>query len=239
MMFGLEYVMAGYFHLAATEPKVTCKVEKAPQFSVVATGMNYVVDHTKSITELTNGSGDAYNPYGAGSTTFTDGLMRGNIDSQVEFKWGVTNYPKIEKSTCLYVEKVIVKIHIDPTVYIAKEYKKDSCIYNAVMGHELKHIYTDRKVVNKYTTIIVRGLGAAFKKMGYAYGPVKDDQRDALAQKVSGMIQTIVQQYGVNMNAERDRLQQQVDTIQEYERVGKMCEQARASGAPSKGGKKN
>jgi hypothetical protein len=225
-MLGVEYMAAGLLTLAAAEgPK--CVAKTAPQFNITATGMEYVVDHTKSIPELTALSRGAYSPYAKGVKTFTEGLMRGRITTGTEFSWGIETYYDQQKSTCLYVEKIDVKIHIDPTVYIAKEYKKGGCMYDAVMEHEMKHIDVDRKIVNKYTYIIIRALDNTFKKVGYAHGPVNGMQRKALEAQIISIVNGVVGQFSNNMNKERDLLQQQVDSLAEYKRVDALCKRRR------------
>lgn len=226
MMLGVEYLALGYLHLAAASapvPMIACIIDETPKIHIAATGMDYVVDHSKTTQEITATSKGAYNPYGEEVKTFTDGLMRGSIQVSTNFEWNIKHIPQQDPSTCLSMKSITVKIHLDPRIFISSEYKKGSCMYDAVMGHEMKHIYVDRKVVNKYTTIMVKALDNTFKKIGYAHGPVRQDQQKALEDQIGGIVTSVVGQFAVNMNAERDQLQKGVDTIEEYARVAAIC----------------
>lgn len=221
-MIGLDLMAAGLLTLASAGP-VTCVPDATPPaFNITATGMEYVVDHTKSIKELTAMSDGTYSPYNKSVQTFTEGLMRGSISASTSFGWGISTAAPMA-GTCLFVRTIDVKLHIDPTIYIAKEYKRGTCMYDSVMEHEMKHINVDRQIVNKYTYIIIKALDNTFKKIGYVHGPVNQADQKALETQIGGIAIGVVQKFNDNMNAERDRLQQKVDTVAEYARVDAQC----------------
>ena len=82
----------------------------------------------------------------------------------------------------------------------------------------------DRDIVNKYTTILVQGLNSSFKKVGYAHGPYSMGHLPTVQKKLQDYSQDLVRKYSDQMSEERRVLQQQVDSLQEYERVRRLCE---------------
>jgi hypothetical protein len=96
-------------------------------------------------------------------------------------------------------------------------------MYKAIMEHEKKHIQVDRMIVNKYTNIIIQGLDKALKKIGYTHGPFRKAQLKEKQEMIQQYSQDIVRNYSEQMSKERRKLQQDVDNLQEYERVQAQC----------------
>ena len=213
--------MAGYFHLAAG--KIECKLKKTPEIQVSATDTNVHYDHSKTQAEMDRMETDTVSPYGDNIQSHVGGLMSGEVRVSQNIRIMQETYPALNTG-CLYIDPMTINIHIDPTIYIAKEFKKSGCMYKEIMNHEKKHIKVDRAIVNKYTSIIVKGLNDAFKKLGYAHGPYSLGHLPTVQKKLQDYAQALVKKYSDDMSTERRALQQQVDTLQEYERVRRLCE---------------
>lgn len=219
-MLGLDYVMAGYFHLAQADIK--CQAKKTPEISVVASDTQVTYDHTKTQEELDNFEIDTVSPYAKSVRTHVGGLMSGEVSVAQNLRIMQETFPSLNAG-CLYLDKLTVKIHINPTIYIARNYPKNGCMYAAVMEHEKKHIKVDRMIVNKYTRIIIQGLDTAFKKIGYTQGPFTTGELGPAQEQTQKFIQSLLKQYSDQMSDERQVLQQKVDSLQEYERVQALC----------------
>lgn len=213
-------MVAGYFHLAAAD--IECKLKKAPQIHVVASDTKVEYDHTKSQVALDKMGSDTVSPYGKGVTSHVGGLMAGEVSISQNIRIMTETFPSYNAG-CLYIDSMKVEIHIDPKIFIAREFPKTGCMYSAVMEHEKKHIQADRLIVNKYTSIIVKGLDAALKKTGYAYGPYSVRDIPEQQKQIQLYTQSIVHSYSAKMNAERKKMQQDIDSLQEYERVNNLC----------------
>lgn len=221
-MIGLDYILAS--HLMLADYKVKCELKAAPEITVSASGMDTIIDGSKSVAEL-----NAFkpmigtkSPYGQNTQTHIEGLMHGAIGVSGDYMFSTETYPELNK-VCMYVAKVNVRISIDPKIFIAREYTPGSCHYNAVLGHEKKHVAVDKKIVNKYTNIIVKAVNNTLKQVGYAHGPYDVAQLPALQKQISGIIENVIKQFADNMNRERQVLQQEVDTLKEYGRVDALC----------------
>ncbi len=221
-MLGLEYIAAGYLTLA--DFKVKCEMDAPPEITVRAEGIDPIVDDTKTIREL-----DVFkpalttdNPYGPKAETHIEGLMHGAIGLDGRYQFSTKTYKSLKK-VCMYVSHVEVVFKLDPKVYIAREYPKGSCHYNAVLEHEKKHLMVDRLLVNRYTNITVKAINNTLKKVGFMHGPYDEAQLPALQKQIGGIIESVIAQFSENMNRERKMLQKQVDSLAEYERVDKVC----------------
>lgn len=221
-MIGLDYLMAG--HLLLADYKVRCAMKAAPEITVSASGLDTVIDNSRTIQQL-----NAFkpmigtkSPYGQNSQTHIEGLMHGGIGVGGDYMFSNETYPALNK-VCMYVAKVNVKISIDPKIFIAKEYAPGTCHYNAVLEHEQKHVAVDKRLVNKYTNIIVKAVNNTLKQVGYSHGPYDASQLPALQKQISAIIESVIKQFSENMNKERQVLQQEVDTLKEYGRVDALC----------------
>lgn len=220
MLAGLEYIMAGYVQLASGQ--VECKLKKAPEISVAASDTKVKYDHSKSKAQLQGFDIDTVSPYAPNVQTHVGGLMSGEVRISQNTRFMQETYPTINAG-CLYIDKIDIKIHVDPTIYIAKDYPYGSCMYNAVIEHEKKHVQVDRAIVNKYTKLIVQAVDTTMKRVGYSHGPFLLQKLPSQQEILNANVNKVVKQYSDQMNIERKQLQQQVDSIQEYDRVNSLC----------------
>lgn len=225
MMFGLEYIVASQMMLAsAGSPVMTCQMKVQPQITVVAKGLDRGINHTKSIRELNAFKPSVGpSPYGAEVETYLQGVASGGVSVTGQYEFGQETHTGLRQS-CLYVNKVEITITLDSTIYIASEYPKGTCHYNAVLEHEKTHVAVDRELVNKYSNIIVKAVNNTLKTVGYAQGPFPANQMPEVQKKIDAYLSQIIGAYGKNFAAERNKRQGQVDTISEYNRVHAVCE---------------
>ena len=212
--------MAGYFHLASADIK--CQLKTSPRIDISASDTSVHYDHTKYQQQLDRLGTDTKNPYGDNVRTHVGGLMSGEVSVSQNIRIMQETYPTLNTG-CLYIDSIKINIHIKPTIYIAREYSKDGCMYKAVMEHEKKHINVDRVIVNKYTNLIIHGLDTALKKVGYAQGPFSAGRMEAEQKRLQEYTQNVVQAYSTQMTEERKTLQQKIDSLEEYERVNRSC----------------
>jgi len=219
-VLGLDYVMAGYMHLAGGT--VTCQMKQAPEINVSASDTTVKYDHTQTQAQLDNFHIDTVSPYGKSVRTHVGGLMSGEVSLTQNTKYMQEAYPVIDAG-CLYVAQINVAIHINPTIFIARNYPENGCMFQAVKEHEKKHVAVDRMLVNKYSNLIAQALNTTLKKVGFAQGPFAIQQTPVIEAKVTTIINGVVKQYSDAMSEERRQRQQAVDNLQEYERVNNLC----------------
>lgn len=201
---------------------ISCKPRKTPLVTVTATDTNVRYDHSKSREELKAFKADTVSPYGSEVRTHVGGLMSGEVSTNQTVNTLLVSFPRFNV-TCLYIDSIKVKINIKPVIYISNEYSKTGCMYREIMAHERKHVAVDQKIVGKYTRLIRERLGAEISAFPAAWGPFTPVQLDAERERLELHINKIIKQYSTQMGAERRRLQQDVDTLEEYERVQAQC----------------
>lgn len=222
-MFGLDYILASHLMLASTTPTVKCIMKTAPQITVSAVGLDRGIDHTKSVRDLNAFKPQTSpSPYGMGADTYIQGLAKGGVSVQGQYQFSGHEYPSLSQG-CLFVDKVNITITLDSTIFIAREYKEGTCFYKAVLEHERKHRAVDRALVNKYSNIIVKAVNNTMKTIGYAQGPFDSSQKEAIQARIANVVGSILSQYGDNFSVERERMQTNVDTLTEYDRVHALC----------------
>lgn len=223
-MFGLELIAAGMLYLS-TEPVlavVECKAKTAPQINVMPTKSRVKYDFTKTKPELNQVDVNTISPYGPNHKTYVSGLMSGAIGVKHQISFIHETYEQLDQA-CLYLKAVNVKINIDPTIFIAKEYPQGSCMHTAVLAHERKHVLEDQLVVNRYANIIGQALAEAVNTQGGVYGPFKVSELPYMQEQAQNTLHDIVKRLNQQMNEERQRRQQAIDNLEEYQSIGVRC----------------
>jgi hypothetical protein len=200
------------------EPKII-----SPEVDVKSERNDPTFTYSQSTKNLTQKSaeGGTYRPPGAtGPSWHTGGLTQGmfTYKSKIPAKV-ITGSNGI---SCIIVESVQFDIILTPQVWVANDYPPGSCMYNAVHEHEMKHVNVDRTVTDHHLPQIRADLTKFSQQRGF-FGPgssaqVKEEY-DTFVTQLGGVIKSEI----ASMSEEDSKLQQQVDTIQEYQRVSNLC----------------
>jgi len=223
-MFGLDLLLAGWINASIMPAKsvVTCQTKVAPRITVMPSKSRVRYDFTKSKSDLNAVDVDTVSPYGPNHKTEVSGLMSGSIQVKHEMRFMREEYASINTG-CLYIRSVEIGVHIEPIIYIASEYPKGTCMHNAVMAHERKHVREDQLIVNKYTNIIGRAMQQAVNSQGAAFGPYDLERVPHVQNNIQNGLNGILKKYNDRMNEERRIRQQKIDSFEEYESIGKRC----------------
>lgn len=221
MLFGLEIVAAGLLWTHASAPSVTCSRQPPPPVRVFPSLGDVRHDNSRSQYDLNKMEIDTVNPYGE-RETHVGGLMSGEIRVEHKVNFVQERYEQLGL-TCVHYDAITINMVINPTIYIAREHRPGTCRYNAILEHEKKHVEADRLIVNKYARRIGEALSFAMNKYGATYGPFGQDEVDGVQRRLQHYIDGIVKTEVSAMNAERLIVQQSIDTLEEYERVRKLC----------------
>lgn len=224
MIPGLDIIAAaGLLTLAATGSVPACTVPKAPAISINATTQAIRYDYSKSEDQLGAMKNDTVNPYGPGTDTATGGLRQDkpelNMNVRVGYR-GVKDGP-----TCFWYDSVTVEIKLQPVIYIARENQSGAC-GAAILEHEKKHIAVDHRVANSFAASVGEVVRKAVNEAG-PLGPYNADRIDATQKMMTEHIQSAVKSRQMAYETDMRRQQAQVDTLEEYERVSKICNNGR------------
>lgn len=230
-MFGLEFIAAGMLHFAPEKPSIQalpvvaaieCRAKVAPKINVVPSNSRVRYDFSKSKAQLNTVDVDTISPYGPNHNAVVSGLMSGAIQVKHQVEFMYETYEQLGQG-CIYLRKVDVQVHIEPTVFIASEYPQGTCMHNAVLTHERKHVREDQLIVNKYTSMIGEALLSVVSSQSAGLGPYEKERMPFVQQNVQNSISKVVTKYNDLMNAERKARQQAIDSFEEYESIGKQC----------------
>ena len=198
-----------------------CVPTTAPSITVRTSTDQITYNFSLSEKQLNGFNISTVSPYASNIITDVGGLMKGGIETQQRMSFGTLLNPNINQA-CMWHDKIDVLIHIKPTIYIANEFPPGTCMHNAIMEHEQKHITVDREIVNKYAALVGQALQNDVARYA-VFGPVPASNQEATLSMIKTRIQTILRQYINQMTQERKARQQQIDNLNEYERVNKSC----------------
>lgn len=145
-----------------------------------------------------------------------------------------------KNDVCIFPQRVDVRIHINPVIYMAKELRNDACEYKEYMLHEMQHVEEDKKLVEDYKQIILRNMDFAFPEASdYTVGPVPRSLLKEAQAELSANIQGAMESTFESMMRERDERQRAIDSTGEYMRLSVACgNQAQADPSANKTGNK-
>ncbi len=224
MRFIIFHILIAFFALSATSAQAEswCQPKGMPVVNVKTDTNRVKWVFSKSQKSLNKADIDTINPYGNEVITDVGGLMHGGIKMQQRMQFGTLVNPNV-RQTCMYYSQIDVSFHIYPTIYIASEYPRGTCMHNAIRAHELEHVNIDRQIVNRYAQMIGTAIKNEINRQ-YVYGPVPSSNSSVLQQQVKQRMETIMRKYSDAMDKERRQRQQALDSLSEYERVNHLCD---------------
>ncbi len=76
----------------------------------------------------------------------------GLADTALEFGWAVRfEWQPRGAGYCFWVRRTELAIrHPSPDIYVAREYRRGSCPYRAILAHERQHMNTSRAQINRF-----------------------------------------------------------------------------------------
>ncbi len=221
-MFDLGLLGAGsLLVLAASNP--VCKAEKPTEINIKPVSQKVGLNTSTSLANMQGLETSTVNPHSFGGIS----VMQGYAESKIQIKWSIKLDAAPAKGTrdgiCIWYENITVEFDVDPTIHLAKEVNADLCMRKAVYEHEMKHVKTDRRVINKYSAIIGQVLSTELRKRGFVAGPLKIEHAADIAKRMQETVTQLIRHQNKKFDIERAEAQAQVDTLEEYERVAAKC----------------
>lgn len=154
------------------------------------------------------------------------GVMSGQLtlDHRIGFKLSDATQAGQQ---CLGLSHVKIDITIEPTIFIAQDYQKQSCWFKVIFEHEAKHIAVDRAILAKYQTQLTDALNMLMTEPQDYTVLVSDDQPLNLRQNdLQQGLEAALEVMFNKMMADRTQQQQAIDNKFEYARLGASCRNA-------------
>ena len=200
----------------------TCPSHEPTKINIIPRTEKVKYDYRQSLKQIQGYSMDTVDPYGFHGTTITQGFMKGKIQLEHNIQFGQS----VNKSygyACVWYKDITVKLHIEPTIVIAKELYRDKCMRKAILGHEMKHVRVDREVVNKYAKSMGNKIMSALKSRGFSAGPVQINRVKEISSKMGRVVGQILELEYRKMGIDRQERQRAVDSLEEYNSVDDKC----------------
>lgn len=220
-LFFMMVLMAIVGLASSSMASVTCPAKPAGKVKIVWGSDAVQYDFTKSQAQMNRMQNDTVSPYGRNVETHVGGLMRGGVSIKSQVQVSSLTYPRT-REVCQWIDNLEVRITIDPKIYIARQHKPGSCRHNAILEHEFKHIQVDREIVKRAIPIMRQRLEKAVRDVGIV-GPKDARDQSKYQRKINDHIEKEINGINDMINEERRKRQQAVDTLEEYERVARMC----------------
>lgn len=198
-----------------------CEAKNPPSIEIHTSTDDISYNFTLSKKDLDHFETSTINPYASNIITDVGGLMKGGIETKQNISFGtMTNHST--QQICFWHDKMEIYIHIKPTIYIANNFPRGSCMFNAIMEHEQKHVLVDREIVNKYATLIGNAVRSDIAQ-SRLFGPAPLSQKDDIQAAIGKRMQSLLDQFTAQMSDERRKRQQKIDSLEEYERINHLC----------------
>ncbi len=209
------------FVLAQAGTADICRTPQPPVINVVPKAEQLQIDNTRSIKELGEFQISSVSPFG-NKQTQVHGLMQGPVDitSEVSISWRIN---ETTDQACFWYDRIDVTLTLEPVVYIEKNTKPGTCRYRAVYNHELKHVNTDRQIVNEYSAVFKKHI-QDFVQQRPIYGPFPTNTTQDIQQHMGDALRYSFENLKSQMEADRLSRQLAIDTIDEYRRVASECD---------------
>lgn len=199
---------------------VECPVpEKAPEIHVFPRMADVVYDFSQSSDDLAEKSGGLLDA-GDGERRVVGGLHEDHPTYETQAAISYAEFPSLGVG-CLWFEGVSVKVTLAPRIYVASEFNRKGC-REAVLTHEKRHGRVNREVMNKYMRKIALAMEDIVNEAGVV-GPFGSEDYEWIKNDLEEDIREAVEYQVELMADELDSLQAEVDSPEEYERVGKIC----------------
>lgn len=181
------------------------------------------INHVMSRAKLKSFNVDSKSPFKEENPNLihVNGLMRGTIDlkTNIAIAWQRTME---DDMNCLWYQNVEVTMSLDPIIYIAREIPQGSCLYGEVLKHEMRHLETDMEVMEDYRMILQDRIDW-FLKQAEVEGPYRVNVVPQARKNMSYEFDQLIKEVHNQLQGERIRRQSAIDTLEEYNRVAKIC----------------
>ncbi len=220
-MFGIDPLTTGALMVLAAGGNV-CDMAKATEIKVVPVtqDVNFVTDMT--LAEMQKQDMDTINPHSFNGVSVTQGFAMGEIRIKASVSLDGAQV-RGKPYACLWYKEINVGFEINPNIYIAKEVYRDLCMRRAVSEHEMKHVNTDRRVINKFAQHIGRTLYSELKARGFVAGPIPIEDVENVSDRMKKTALQLIEREQKRLEIDRMDMQALVDTKEEYERVAAEC----------------
>ncbi len=141
----------------------------------------------------------------------------------LEFSWAVGfQWQPQGAGHCFWVRRTKLAIRQpSPDIYVAREYRRSSCAYQAVLAHERRHMTISREQINRYLPRLQWVLTSL--RIPTAERPIYVTSAEAAKTEVRALMKSLAEPLFQEMNAALRTEQAKLDSPASYRRLRKKC----------------
>lgn len=208
-------VMALPVAARAREP---CPAFDPPTLTLTIENSPVREDHGRSLNQLAAMRAGAAGPTGTAGW-HTLGLSSALYGERMKVR--VMTQGMDDRTVCAALETLTVSFgYRERVVYIAREIPRDSCTFDEVRNHEFRHVAVDDRWLSDFEPMLRDRLDAALARLRTVRQGSRGQAITAFSQAIDTALRRAMQEF----ERERDRRQSEVDTIAEYQRIGRACD---------------
>lgn len=198
----------------------SCPPKKLPKITITKSESEAKLDNTQTVEQISKNKIDTISPYDKSLETEIGGLTISHNFAMPKFELLIQGTTTSD-NVCITLKEIKMELRMDQTVLIPSKYKKGSCMYQQVMLHEMKHTKINTAITDEYAPLFYKRLRKAAEKLP-VYS-VKKQSMDEMNKKIAEYLKNAVETLFNKMQQEKLQKQQNIDSLQEYERVRKAC----------------
>jgi hypothetical protein len=179
-----------------------------PEISMTVTEAPLQQDRSRGIAELTRRMA------GQGPDGPALGLTHSRLGTEIAY--AMSAVPE-GAGYCVTLDRIDVKIALAITVFLAKELKQGSCIYQEAAAHEQKHVDLERKLLPVAKARVEAALAGVARQTASAA------TIEAAGDKLQERARKAVDAELADFAAEKKRQQLLFDTVEEYQKLSRRC----------------
>ncbi len=230
-MLPIDPLTSGALIVLAASVNPACAPPAPASISIIPRTSELVIDTSRKHHEIQDQQIDTINPFGYNTVTHTNGFMEGQLELRSSVGLDFAQIPQ-RNAFCVWYKNIDVTIDITPKITIASEIAKDKCMYNAVLEHEMKHVNTDKRIINAFAQTVGNKVYEGMKERGFSAGPMPHENMKEIAARMRETVQQLVEFEYKKFEIERAEAQQKIDNLTEYQAVQAKCPRYRAPSAP-------
>jgi hypothetical protein len=140
-------------------------------------------------------------------------------DTNVDTIYTFVAVPAAKGQVCLWPKRIQVRLETSSQISVMRELGRNSCEWNAVLEHEMRHVEAERSNAWRYAWVIRDKL----RDSAMAYGPFDRADLPQAKARLTASLDNLLAGQTEQMYVARDRAQAAVDTEEEYARVASRC----------------
>ncbi len=151
------------------------------------------------------------------------GRILGMASTGLDFGWRVGFEWRPEgEAFCFWVRRTELTVHHpSPDIYVAREYRRGTCPYRAVLAHEQQHIRTSRELINRYIPRLRWVLTSLRIPTGQR--PVLVGSPEEAKSEVRALMKDLAEPLFREMAKALRAAQAKIDSPASYQRLFKQC----------------